>query len=101
MPVPSQPKVLATVSAGTIRKQFMFRCANMRSDDFAALFTQLHGNLYADMPRLAEGIVIGGVYGRFEGMSVRRMRYQGDFTLVLLTPQDEITFVLPAADKLR
>lgn len=53
------------------------------------------------MPRLAEGIVIGGVYGRFEGMSVRRMRYQGDFTLVLLTPQDEITFVLPAADKLR
>ena len=100
MPVPSQPKVFATVSPGTIRKQFMLRCANMRSDDFAALFAQLHGNLYADMPRLAEGIVIGGVYGRFEGMSVRRMQYQGDFTLVLPTAQDEITFVLPTAGKI-
>ncbi|WP_286912872.1 MULTISPECIES: AraC family transcriptional regulator [unclassified Pseudomonas] len=78
----------------------MLRSANMRSDDFAALFTQLHGNLYSDLPRLAQDIVISGVYGRYEGMSVRRMRYQGDFTFVLPTPQDEITFVLPTAGKI-
>ena len=82
------------------RKPFMLRSDNMRSDDFAALFTQLHGNLYADMPKLGEGIVIGGVYGRFDGMSVRRMHYQGDFTIALPTPQDEITFVLPTAGKI-
>ncbi|BBH45512.1 AraC family transcriptional regulator [Pseudomonas sp. KU43P] len=82
------------------RKHFMLRSANMRSDDFASLFTQLHGNLYADMPRLAEDVVISGVYGRYEGMSVRRMHYQGDFTFVLPTPQDEITFVLPTAGKI-
>jgi len=97
---PFQPKVYDTVSPGTPRKQFMLRSTNMRSDDFAALFTQLHGNLYADMPRLPEGIAVGGVYGRFEGMSVRRMHYQGDFTLVLPTPQDEVTFVLPTAGKI-
>lgn len=93
-------KVCDTVYASTTRKTFMLRSDNMRSDDFAALFTQLHGNLYADMPRLGEGIVIGGVYGRFEGMSVRRMHYQGDFTIALPTPQDEITFVLPTAGKI-
>ncbi|QHG65969.1 AraC family transcriptional regulator [Pseudomonas putida] len=85
---------------GTIRKQFMLRSSDMRSDEFAALFTQLYGNLYADMRPLGEGIAIGGVYGRFDGMSVRRMQYQGDFTIVLPAPQDEITFVLPTAGKI-
>ncbi|NIE73178.1 AraC family transcriptional regulator [Pantoea sp. Ap-967] len=75
----------------------MLRSSNMRSDEFAALFTQLYGNLYADMPPLGEGIAIGGVYGRFDGISVRRMHYQGDFRIVLPAPQDEITFVLPTA----
>lgn len=86
-----------TVQPGTTRKQFIIRSNDMRSDDFGALFTQMFGNLYADLPPLGDGISIGGVYGRFEGMSVRRMQYRGDFTIVLPTPQDEITFVLPSA----
>jgi AraC-like DNA-binding protein len=92
--------VCDTVYSGTTRKPFMLRSCDMRSDEFAALFTQLYGNLYADMPPLGEGIAIGGVYGRFDGMSVRRMQYQGDFTIVLPAPQDEITFVLPTAGKI-
>ncbi len=82
------------------RKPFILRSRDMRSDDFGALFTQMFGNLYADMPPLAEGISIGGVYGRFEGMSVRRMQYGGDFSITLPTPQDEITFVLSTAGKI-
>ncbi|WDY60594.1 AraC family transcriptional regulator [Pseudomonas sp. PSKL.D1] len=78
----------------------MLRSGNMRSDEFAASFMQLFGTLYADMPTLAQDIAIGGVYGRFAGMSVRQMHYQGDFTLKLPTPQDEITFVLPTAGKI-
>ncbi|MFJ4345707.1 AraC family transcriptional regulator [Pseudomonas sp. NPDC089401] len=88
------------MNTGTTRKPFLLRSSDMRSDEFAALFTQLYGNLYADMPPLGEGIAIGGVYGRFDGMSVRRMHYQGDFRIVLPTPQDEITFVLPTAGKI-
>ncbi|MFI8558628.1 MULTISPECIES: helix-turn-helix transcriptional regulator [Pseudomonas] len=85
---------------GTNRKQIILRSNDMRSDDFGALFTQLFGNLYADIPPLGEGISIGGVYGRFAGMSVRRMHYRGDFTIALPTPQDEITFVLPTAGRI-
>lgn len=97
---PQATQVSDTVQPGTTRKQFILRSDNMRSDDFGALFTQMFGNLYADMPRLADGISIGGVYGRFEGMSVRRMHYRGDFTIALPMPQDEITFVLPSAGRI-
>lgn len=93
-------QVSATVHSGMTRKLFIIRSSNMRSDDFAALFTQMFGSLYADMPPLSEGISVGGVYGRFEGMSVRRMHYGGDFSITLPTPQDEITFVLPTAGKI-
>ncbi|MCC9006984.1 AraC family transcriptional regulator [Pseudomonas putida] len=86
--------------SGMNRKPFILHSRDMRSDDFGALFTQMFGNLYADMPPLAEGISIGGVYGRFEGMSVRRMQYGGDFSITLPTPQDEITFVLSTAGKI-
>ncbi|WEK29213.1 MAG: AraC family transcriptional regulator [Candidatus Pseudomonas phytovorans] len=82
------------------RKPFILRSRDMRSEDFGALFSQMFGSLYADMPPLGEGISIGGVYGRFEGMSVRRMQYGGDFSIRLPTPQDEITFVLPTAGKI-
>ncbi|MGE8058794.1 helix-turn-helix transcriptional regulator [Pseudomonas sp. NPDC089547] len=82
------------------RKPFILRSTDMRSEDFGALFSQMFGSLYADMPPLGEGISIGGVYGRFEGMSVRRMQYGGDFSIALPTPQDEITFVLPTAGKI-
>lgn len=90
-----------TVQPGTPRKPFILRSADMRSDEFAAQFSRLFGGLYADLPRLDEGIVIGGVYGRFEGMSVRRMHYQGDFTLALPDPLDEISFVLPTAGRIQ
>ncbi|WP_445673133.1 AraC family transcriptional regulator [Pseudomonas inefficax] len=86
--------------SGMTRKPFILRSSDMCSDDFGALFAQMFGSLYADMPPLAQGISIGGVYGRFEGMSVRRMQYGGDFTISLPTPQDEITFVLPTAGKI-
>ncbi len=93
-------QVSATVHSGMTRKPFILRSSDMCSDDFGALFAQMFGSLYADMPPLAQGISIGGVYGRFEGMSVRRMQYGGDFTISLPTPQDEITFVLPTAGKI-
>lgn len=81
------------------RKQIILRSTDMRSEDFAVQFGRLFGNLYADLPPLPDGIVIGGVYGRLDGMSVRRMHYRGDFTIALPAPQDEITFVLPSAGK--
>lgn len=93
-------QVTLTVHSGMTRKPFILRSSDMRSDDFGALFARMFGSLYADMPPLAQGISIGGVYGRFEGMSVRRMQYGGDFTITLPTPQDEITFVLPTAGKI-
>ncbi|CAK16189.1 helix-turn-helix transcriptional regulator [Pseudomonas entomophila] len=80
-------------------KQIILRSTDMRSEDFAVQFGRLFGNLYADLPPLPGGIVIGGVYGRLEDMSVRRMHYRGDFTIALPAPQDEITFVLPSAGK--
>ncbi|MHC6226337.1 helix-turn-helix transcriptional regulator [Pseudomonas sp. X10] len=86
--------------SSTTRKQIILRSDDMRSDDFGALFARLFGNLYADTPPLPTGIVIGGVYGRHEGVSFRRMRYRGDFSIRFPELQDEITFVLPTAGKI-
>lgn len=85
---------------GETGKPLLLRSSDMSSDEFAALFMRLYGNLYADMQPLGEGICIAGVYGRFDGLSVRRMQYKGDFTIRLPAPQDEITFVLPTAGKI-
>ncbi|MDH0301020.1 MULTISPECIES: AraC family transcriptional regulator [unclassified Pseudomonas] len=81
------------------RKQIILRSADMRSEDFAVQFSRLFGSLYADLTPLPGDIVIGGVYGRQDGMSFRRMRYRGDFSITFPAPQDEITFVLPSAGK--
>ena len=72
----------------------------MRGDDFGALFSNMFGNRYQDMPPPAKEIIIGGVYGRHAGVSFRRMHYRGDFTVVFPGPQDEITFVIPTAGKI-
>lgn len=72
----------------------------MRCDDFGALFSSMFGNLYADSTALPGNIIIGGVYGRHEGVSFRRMYYQGDFTVAFPDPLDEITFVIPTAGKI-
>ena len=53
--------------SGMTRKPSILRSRDMRSDDFGALFIQMFDSLYADMPPLADGISIGGVYGCFEG----------------------------------
>ncbi|RWU19019.1 AraC family transcriptional regulator [Pseudomonas alkylphenolica] len=82
------------------RKPIILRADVMNSDVFEAMFAQLFGNLYADTPPLPNDIVIGGVYGRYEGVSFRHMHYQGDFTITLPSPADEITFVLPIAGKI-
>nr|WP_256678281.1 AraC family transcriptional regulator [Pseudomonas sp. PB101] len=51
------------------------------------------------MPPLSRSISVSGVYGRHNGVSWRRMRYGGDFTLALPEGEDEITFVMPVAGK--
>ena len=83
-----------------VRQQIILRSDNLRSDDFGALFSKLFGNRYADNPPLPSNIMIGGVYGRHEGVSFRRMHYRGDFTVAFPDPQDEITFVIPTAGKI-
>ncbi|MFY0731690.1 helix-turn-helix transcriptional regulator [Pseudomonas sp. NFX15] len=72
----------------------------MRCDDFGALFSKMFGNLYADSAPPPGNIIIGGVYGRHEGVSFRRMHYHGDFTVTFPEPLDEITFVIPTAGKI-
>lgn len=83
----------------TNREFKVLRSHDMGSDEFSTLFTQMFGSLYADLPPLAKGITIGGVYGRFAGMSIRRLQYGGDFSITLPSPQDEITFMLPTSGK--
>lgn len=82
------------------RKPFIIRSDSMRSEDFGQLFMQMFGNHYPDASPLPEHIVIGGVYGRHEGVSFRRMQYQGDFSVMFPGLQDEITFVIPTAGKI-
>jgi AraC-like DNA-binding protein len=72
----------------------------MRCDDFGALFSKMFGNLYSDSPPLPKNILIGGVYGRHDGVSFRRMHYRGDFSVAFPAPLDEITFVIPTAGKI-
>jgi AraC-like DNA-binding protein len=90
----------AKVFPTPVRQQIILRSDNLRSDDFGALFSRLFGNRYADNPPLPSNIIIGGVYGRHDGVSFRRMHYHGDFTVAFPDPQDEITFVIPTAGKI-
>jgi len=82
------------------RKPFILRSHDMSSDDFGALFSQMFGNRYADALPPPGNIIIGGVYGRHDGVSFRRMHYRGDFTVAFPDPFDEITFVIPTAGKI-
>ncbi|MFJ2682410.1 helix-turn-helix domain-containing protein [Pseudomonas sp. NPDC087342] len=82
------------------RQQIILRSNDMRCDDFGALFSKMFGNRYADTPPPPGHIIIGGVYGRHEGVSFRRMHYRGDFTVAFPDPVDEITFVIPTAGKI-
>ena len=72
----------------------------MSCDDFGELFLNLFGNLYCDSAPPPKSINIGGVYGRHEGVSFRRMHFHGDFTVTFPAPLDEITFVIPTAGKI-
>lgn len=93
-------KLVPKVYSGTSRKQCVIRSEDMDSDEFGALFTRMFGNLYSGVPRLDSKIAISGVYGRYEGVSFRSMRYRGDFTTELPDLDDEITFVFPTAGKI-
>ncbi|MBK5529213.1 AraC family transcriptional regulator [Pseudomonas sp. TH08] len=81
------------------RQKIILRSEGLRSDDFGALFSNMFGNRYSDTPPPPSNIIIGGVYGRHEGVSFRRMHYYGDFSVSFPNPQDEITFVIPTAGK--
>lgn len=83
-----------------LRKPLMIRSDDLSADEFGALFTRMFGNLYAHLPRLDRKVVIAGVYGRYEGVSFRRMSYLGDFTTQLPDMDDEITFVFPTAGRI-
>ncbi|MFJ2319578.1 helix-turn-helix domain-containing protein [Pseudomonas sp. NPDC087817] len=81
------------------RQKIILRSEGLRSDDFGALFSTMFGNRYSDTPPPPSNIIIGGVYGRHEGVSFRRMHYCGDFSVSFPNPQDEITFVIPTSGK--
>ncbi|WP_225774289.1 AraC family transcriptional regulator [Pseudomonas sp. Marseille-Q5115] len=85
------------MTAAPMRKQIVIRSDDMASDDFGRLFTQAFGSLYSGMPSMEKPLRIAGVYGRYEGVSFRRMVYGGDFAFELPGMADEITFVLPTA----
>jgi len=88
------------VYSSTTRQPIILRSDDMRCDDFGAVFSRMFGNLYADSPPPPRNIIIGGVYGRHEGVSFRRMHYRGDFSVDFPEPLDEITFVIPTAGKI-
>jgi AraC-like DNA-binding protein len=85
------------MTAAALRKQIVIRSDDMLSDEFENLFSQAFGRLYSHLPPPEKPVRIAGVYGRFEGVSFRRMGYGGDVTFELPGMADEITFVLPAA----
>ncbi|MFZ3185568.1 MAG: AraC family transcriptional regulator [Pseudomonas sp.] len=72
----------------------------MDADEFGAVFTRMFGNLYSGLPRPERTIAIAGVYGRYDGVSFRRMSFRGDFVTALPDLDDEITFVFPTAGKI-
>ncbi|MDG9884876.1 AraC family transcriptional regulator [Pseudomonas sp. GD04058] len=82
------------------RHSFMIRSDNMSSDDFGALFTRMFGDLYAGMPRPDRQVAIAGVYGRYNGVSVRNLSFRGDLLTGLPDAEDEITFVFPTAGRI-
>ena len=88
------------VGSVSSRKQFLIRSEDMDADAFGAAFERMFGNLYAGLPRLQRKIAIAGVYGRYEGVSFRRMSFRGDFTTSLPDLEDEITFVFPTAGRI-
>ena len=82
------------------RQTIILRSENLHAEDFGALFSRFFGNRYADSPPIPSSIIIGGVYGRHDGVSFRRMHYHGDFTVTFPDQQDEITFVITTAGKI-
>ncbi|MCE4069372.1 MULTISPECIES: AraC family transcriptional regulator [Pseudomonas] len=88
-----------TVDTSTSRKQFLIRSESMSADDFGDLYTRLFGNLYSGMPRPERPIAIGGVYGRYEGVSFRRLSFRGDLLTEMPDLDDEITFIFPSAGR--
>lgn len=88
-----------TVNTSTSRKQFLIRSENMSADDFGELYTRMFGNLYSGMPRPERPIAIGGVYGRYEGVSFRRLSFRGDLLTEMPDLDDEITFIFPSAGR--
>ncbi|WP_447748985.1 AraC family transcriptional regulator [Pseudomonas nicosulfuronedens] len=89
-----------TVDTSPARKQFLIRSENMTADDFGDLYTRMFGNLYSGLPRPEKPIAIGGVYGRYEGVSFRRLSFCGDLLSAMPDLDDEITFIFPSAGRI-
>lgn len=84
---------------GHTRRPFLIRSDNMTADDFGELYSRMFGNLYSGMPRPEKPIAIGGVYGRYEGVSFRRLNFRGDLLTEMPALDDEITFIFPSAGR--
>lgn len=82
------------------RQRIILRADNLKSDDFFARFSKMFGNGYPGLASQTPNIIIGGIYGRHEGVSFRHLHYQGDFTTSLPDPMDEITFVIPTEGRI-
>lgn len=89
-----------TADTSPTRKQFLIRSENMTADDFGELYTRMFGNLYAGLPRPERPVAIGGVYGRYEGVSFRRLNFRGDLLAEMPDLDDEITFIFPSAGRI-
>ncbi|QKZ05403.1 MULTISPECIES: helix-turn-helix transcriptional regulator [Pseudomonas] len=86
--------------AAVSRRPFIIRSDHMGGEAFGSLFSRVFGNLYNDLPRTGSPVSIAGVYGRYEGVSFRRLCYRGDFTVQIPDLDDEITFVIPTAGQI-
>lgn len=82
------------------RQPFLIRSENLSADEFGALFSRMFGSLYAGRSRPQRKVAIAGVYGRYEGVSFRRLSFSGDDLFTELPEMDdEITFVFPLSGK--
>jgi len=88
------------MQAAATRTPFIIRSDHMGGEAFGRLFSSVFGNLYNDVAHVGSPLSIAGVYGRYEGVSFRRLSYRGDFTVEIPDLNDEITFVIPTAGQI-
>ncbi|MFJ3487412.1 helix-turn-helix domain-containing protein [Pseudomonas sp. NPDC090202] len=86
--------------SAALRHPIVIRSDDMNADEFGALFSRVFGDLYANFPAQETPIRVCGVYGRYDGVSFRHMRYGGDVAFATPDMADEISFILPTTGQM-